>query len=499
MESVADRSSLERQESLSYASNIGRSQCAFHPHTRHCTNSSLISGNMERSSQRVIHAYCHVRTNQVLYSFTPYIHVRFPVDANLVHLHPIDNIQNASVARQFPDTGANTSFTHLRKDLWRPLWTLSIPDGEHADAQGRHVFKKLREWRKLHETSWERPALLSLNHSKKEIERLEEQLRDRGGSKKENVYDVIKHKKKKLRVAAVLDQRANSVADLAAVLAAQEALGTRTQQDKDEEAKSRRAYQVQTMIDLAREAEEGGVEKMNAQINQLRKQYAKSSKADEPAEMSNNQLKKQVAQLVSRKKKMKWSSIYVERAKEELKESTVELSPEQQDARLREILPEYPMPATIPKRGPLRARLERENAPVFSTEGIVIKWANHLDAEFAESWPETVDHQPMGFARNRAPNADQEPILDVASSRQSRTQAYEARRGFEQTLTQAADAEETSEISQGKIGDSEGFHIARGEIVNAVREAVAARAAKLAAGGTAKSKKIAPVEQVATA
>src|SRR4051812_14569280 len=30
---------------------------------------------MERSSQRVIHAYAHVRTNQVLYSFTPYLHV----------------------------------------------------------------------------------------------------------------------------------------------------------------------------------------------------------------------------------------------------------------------------------------------------------------------------------------------------------------------------------------------------------------------------------------
>jgi hypothetical protein len=47
--------------------------------TRHCTNPSLIFGNMERSSQRVIHAYAHVRTHQVLYSFTPYIHVRFPV------------------------------------------------------------------------------------------------------------------------------------------------------------------------------------------------------------------------------------------------------------------------------------------------------------------------------------------------------------------------------------------------------------------------------------
>jgi len=386
----------------------------------------------------------------------------------------------------------------MRKDLWRPLWTLSIPEGEHADAQGRHAFKKLREWRKLHETSWERPALLSLNHSKKEIERLEEQLRDRGGSKKENVYDVIKHKKKKLRVAAILDQRANSVADLAAVLAAQEALGTKTQQNKDEEAKSRRAFQVQTMIDMAKEVEQGALDEVKLQIKQLEEQL-KSSSADGSTEMSKTQLRKQLKDMIARKTKLQWSSSCVKRVKEEMKESGGELSPEQQDARLRESLPEYPAPRSIPKRGPMRARLERENAPVFSTEGIVIKWANHLDAEFAESWPETIDHQPMGFARNRAPNADQEPIMDVESFRQRTSQAYLAKRGL---VEQAADVE-VSEKPEGEISQIEGFNMARGEIVNAVRKAVAARAAKEATDDAVKSKRIVPTEasaeQVATA
>jgi hypothetical protein len=406
------------------------------------------------------------------------------------------------VARQFPDTGANTSFTHLRKDLWRPLWTLSIPEGEHADAQGRHVFKKLREWRKLHETSWEPPALLSLNHSKKEIERLEEQLRDRGGSKKENAYDVIRHKKKKLRVAAVLDQRANSVADLAAVLAAQEALGAKTQQMKDEEAKSRRAYQVQTMIDMAKEVEQGALDEVKLQMKQMKEQL-KSSASDESTEMSKTQLRKQLKDAIARRTKLNWSSSNVERVKAELKESGAELSPEQLDARLRESLPEFPAPRSIPKRGPLRARIQRENAPVFSTEGIVIKWANHLDAEFAESWPETVDHQPMGFARNRAPNADQEPIMDVETSRQTRSKAYLARRGLASASEQVVVAE-TSEKPEGEISQTEGFNMVRGEIVDAVRKAVAARAAaNQAKGGAAKSARIVPTEasaeQVATA
>jgi hypothetical protein len=336
-----------------------------------------------------------------------------------------------------------------------------------------------------------------LNHSKKEIERLEEQLRDRGGSKKENVYDVIRHKKKKLRVAAVLDQRANSVADLAAVLAAQEALGTKTQQNKDEEAKSRRAFQVQTMIDMAKEVEQGALDQVQLQIEQLKEQL-KSSAAD-GTEMSKTQLRKQLTDTYARRTKLDYSSRNVERVKAELKESGVELSPEQQEARLRESLPEYPAPRTIPKRGPMRARLERQNAPVFSTEGIVIKWANHLDAEFAESWPETIDHQPMGFARNRAPNADQEPVMDVETSRQRRSQAYLAKRGLAQ---QAAEVE-VSENPEGEISQTEGFNMARGEIVNAVRKAVAARAAKNATGGAVKSKRIVPTEasaeQVATA
>lgn len=340
-----------------------------------------------------------------------------------------------------------------------------------------------------------------MNHSKKEIERLEEQLRDRGGSKKENVYDVIKHKKKKLRVAAVLDQRANSVADLAAVLAAQEALGAKTQQQKDEEAKSRRAYQVQTMIDMAKEVEQGALDEVKLQIKQLEEQL-KSSAADESTETSKTQLRKQLKDARARKAKLNWSTSNVERVKAELKESGVELSLEQQDVRLRESLPVFPTPRTIAKRGPMRARLERENAPVFSTEGIVIKWANHLDAEFAESWPETVDHQPMGFARNRAPNADQEPIMDVETSRQTRTQAYLARRG----LTSASEKVVVAEMSkkpEGEISQTEGFNMVRGEIVDAVRKAVAARALKQATGGAVKSSKIVPTEasaeQVATA
>jgi hypothetical protein len=373
------------------------------------------------------------------------------------------------VARQFPDTGANTSFTHLRKDLWRPLWTLSIPEGKHADAQGRHAFKKLREWRKLHETSWEPPATLALNHSKKEIERMQKQLDERGGAKKENVYDVIRHKKKKLRVATVLDQRANSVADLAAVLAAQEALGGRTQRRRDNAVIGRRNFQVKTMLEQAEEAEQGGLAAIDARLAELKELEAKADRLGEPMEISKTQMSREVKELNARRRKMHWSADVVKTAKDEVKEKNGNLSSEQQEARLREILPSFPTPnASIPKRGSLRVAVERSNAPIFSTEGIVIKWANQLDAEYAESWPETISHAAMGFARHRAPAAAQEAIMTVAEFKNNSMQRGEL---------SAAEGED-AQLSPEEKSQKQGLTKARGEILSMVKEAVAKRAAR---------------------
>jgi hypothetical protein len=62
------------------------------------------------------------------------------------------------------------------------------------------------------------PDELVRPHTEEEIEEMTDKLKNRGGSKINNVYDVIKHKKKKLRARQVMDQKANSIADLAAGL-----------------------------------------------------------------------------------------------------------------------------------------------------------------------------------------------------------------------------------------------------------------------------------------
>jgi len=298
---------------------------------------------------------------------------------------------------------------------------------------------------------------------------MQQQLDERGGAKKENVYDVIRHKKKKLRVATVLDQRANSVADLAAVLAAQEALGGRTQRRRDNAVIGRRNFQVKTMLEQAEEAEQGGLAAIDARLAELKELEAKADRLGEPMEISKTQMSREVKELNARRRKMHWSADVVKTAKDEVKEKHGNLSPEQEEARVREILPSFPTPTgSIPKRGPLRVAVERSNGPVFSTEGIVIKWANQLDAEYAESWPETISHAAMGFARHRAPAASQEAVMTVAEFKNN---------SMQRSNLSAAEGED-AQLSPEQKSQKQGLTKARGEILSMVKEAVAKRAAR---------------------
>ncbi|OQO14857.1 hypothetical protein B0A48_00239 [Cryoendolithus antarcticus] len=554
-----------------------------------------------KAPTRNIYAYCNIQTQQVIYSLQPSLH-------------------NASVRRQLPDTGANTSFVKLRKDLWHPLWTLAIPESDYADAQGLHTFKKLREWRKLHEVSWEPPADLARPYTKREIEAMEKKLEDRGGSKKENVYDIIRREKRKMRINTVLNQRANSVADLAAVLVEQEAMGLETADQNEAGAAAKLDAERGNMLKLAAEADAGGLEKLDTRIAALEDLKAKADRlgevgtsrtriskqlhdanikrmkmqtsvdavarakemlaqphldrlaslkarikvaeeriqayeelpdlarlASESAEVGGSQAQLQVRAdelkkllkkkgttntqevdseletLCTRQKELRkarrtletiakiekgalndvqdeiqeievleseikdangreagdllrreaWrtagydsdrgdtlrlqraeleaveqeyalmsnASVELAEAKAELKTAEAETAtevtassgsaasaseeaarpakPATDEAQIRELLPGFPAPKSdspnLPKRGRLRTMIDRQKRPVFSTEGITVKWSNVLDAELAEQWPGNVEHAPMGIVRHTAPPADKAAVLDMAT------------------------------------------------------------------------------------
>lgn len=58
--------------------------------------------------------------------------------------------------------------------------------------------------------------------------------------------------------------------------------------------------------------------------------------------------------------------------------------------------------------------IRRGPPPVFSSQGVEIKWANPLDAEHALEWPADVVHAPMGYARHTAPPAlSKQPRLGI--------------------------------------------------------------------------------------
>ncbi|KAG7290957.1 hypothetical protein NEMBOFW57_000963 [Staphylotrichum longicolle] len=102
-----------------------------------------------------------------------------------VHNHMVANFTSNKAFRQFAYTGKKLVPAKLRKDYWRPLAVVEFAPGK--GEIGRSVFQKLRELKQRHLLEWEDAALLDMSR------------RERG--------------------KALNDQRGNTVADLAAVLA----------------------------------------------------------------------------------------------------------------------------------------------------------------------------------------------------------------------------------------------------------------------------------------
>lgn len=101
-------------------------------------------------------------------------------------------IQNNAALKQLPYNGKKTVPAALRKDLWRPLCQITVSNA----ADGLRAMQALREYRKLHELSW--PDHVA---------------RDANG----------RTLSQKARGRKLCDQKANSVADMAAALKGKQA------------------------------------------------------------------------------------------------------------------------------------------------------------------------------------------------------------------------------------------------------------------------------------
>ncbi|KAL8705683.1 MAG: hypothetical protein Q9201_001203 [Fulgogasparrea decipioides] len=118
-----------------------------------------------------IFVYNNIRTNQVIYSLTR-------------------TLNNNSSLKQLPFLGKKTVPARLRKDLWHPLCHISFPH----PSQGLLAYRRLREFRRLRETAYPR-RLITRNNSR-------------------NGPLLPKKKRGKM----LMDQKANSIADIARIL-----------------------------------------------------------------------------------------------------------------------------------------------------------------------------------------------------------------------------------------------------------------------------------------
>ncbi|KAI0195370.1 transcriptional regulation of mitochondrial recombination-domain-containing protein [Xylaria flabelliformis] len=110
------------------------------------------------------------------------------VDGMTVYSHnPVLKANHAF--RQIPFNGKKLRPAKLRKDYWRPMAMIQFPDGQ--GEVGRSVYQRLRECKKLHEYSWDDSVLYG-----------------EGGQTL-----TVRQRGRRLN-----DQRANTIADMAAVL-----------------------------------------------------------------------------------------------------------------------------------------------------------------------------------------------------------------------------------------------------------------------------------------
>ena len=213
----------------------------------------------------------------------------------------------------------------LRKDLWRPLATVTFPSGQ----QGLTAYRELREYRKRHEHEW--------------------------------TYEDLKARTRKAAGRRLQNQKANTVADLAAVLQRQDKIAS-----FHREVEERETQQIEKATLSA-----------NARIAEL-----KSS-------------------MIPLRQKMLDGD---QKATEEYKAAKAE------KLRLRRALSK-PMPhlalkhryhpANDPSPEKPASSRRKYHFPRISMQGLRIKWANMADAEFARTWPSSVTHEALEEANAR--------------------------------------------------------------------------------------------------
>jgi hypothetical protein len=304
-----------------------------------------------------IFMFWNVNTQQVLYSFYPALEKR--------HLKQLAFIGKKSVPAD------------IRPDFWKPYCTVTFPTA----YQGLIAYRKLREFRRLHEVSWDKtqPELLKFP--------------------------------RKYRIRALMDQKANAVADLAQVLEIQ-----RTQASLMKENIQNLAIRKQEFLakkwaeieELAKKAEQGEVARLEPEIKRLEDSLPRKT-----TDKEKERITKAIRLQTHRLKKLQWAQRQIaarEGAEKiaaplEMVKVTEEKEGDQATATTETLaLPAPKINLNNPVTTSVLPRHLQGTPPEpFSLEGVVVEWADLYDAEYAKDWPEAVTHDVMGTVRRRPP------------------------------------------------------------------------------------------------
>ncbi|TVY82307.1 hypothetical protein LSUE1_G003179, partial [Lachnellula suecica] len=163
---------------------------------RHASSAPLPQDPPTIELGRQIFVYNHLQRNHVVYSLTK-------------------ALKNNKALRQIPYNGKKTVPRALRKDLWAPLATLTFPSA----PIGLSTLQKLREFRRRHElekAKWQEGDSHARRRNLKVYNRDEE--------------EEERKKKIKERLEVLVDQKANSVADIAYVLGKLDFVGVKREE-----------------------------------------------------------------------------------------------------------------------------------------------------------------------------------------------------------------------------------------------------------------------------
>lgn len=186
----------------------GRWTLPFSKSAKHKTQ--VVSRRLEKALQHEvrgmnIYAYRHIQTQQVVYSLTKHM-------------------DNNKILKQLLFHGKKTVPEALRRDLWRPYFSVHFPQTPAGAMKGLRVFRELRELSALRQLSPPRDLRIASQKDIDEMKRGRDS--DEWDEKMEAIHPndrplVGKRLPPKSLARKLMDQAATSVADVAAVLTRQ--------------------------------------------------------------------------------------------------------------------------------------------------------------------------------------------------------------------------------------------------------------------------------------